>query len=80
MSDDFTFQNKEDVIIFKLGRLEALLGEIQIQLAANALVLSDANKRISSLERSRSYAYGLVATVAAIITITVNALARFVHI
>lgn len=82
MSDNFGFQTKDDIIIYKLGRIEALLTELQIDTAASqvaqASVNKDIEKRTASLERTRAYALGIIAAISVFGTLITNFLSRYI--
>jgi len=76
-----TFE-KEELIIYKLGNIEASLESIK---TAQTLFMGESkmygqsfDNRIKSLENSRSWAYGMVATLSTFISLIVTSISRWV--
>lgn len=74
--EDFGFRESEQVVIYKLGKIEATLEEIKINqlstAAAATLFQTATNKRLDSLEKTRDWAIGVVGAISFLITIVGN--------
>lgn len=74
--------SSDRVLIYKLGRIESLLEEVkdnqEKHSIADAVFHADIEKRTSSLERTRAYAFGIIAAMTFIGTIITNFLSHYI--
>jgi hypothetical protein len=78
---NFDFMSRDDVVLYKLGRIESLLDAVkdnqEKHAATDELFHAAMEKRTASLERSRSYAFGIIATISVIGTVLTNFMSRY---
>lgn len=72
---EFSF-SKDSIIIYKLGRIESALADIQIQQALNAKCYEAIAERVRKIESKLAYGTGLIAGISAIITLVINFLIK----
>lgn|SRR5690349_15415616 len=76
------FQNTTQTIIFKLGAIESALSDMKsaqlMQSAAGNTFAVDMQKRVGSLERSRSYIYGMMFIVSMVVSAVITYFRYFI--
>lgn len=76
MSDNFdepSFNfNEKSVIIYKLGRIESMLTEVNSRLGAQSIDQARNDTRLNKLETRWAWASGIAASVSFIVTVLAN--------
>ena len=80
MSD---FMDREDIVIYKLGRIESMLDDAlkmqALHIGDDKAVHDSQDARIKSLEMARSRMYGATAVIATVATAAVSWLSGLLH-